>query len=492
MSRVKLDNLPTEIKKRIVELCAEQDERFQERLTAIERMGGAELALDQIRARHGRSVGTLFCLSRSWSEIAASYRFKVRPSSPSPPRAPVKVPAQVLKLSQTEDITFKVWVSHKRLAFFTTLIIDKATAPAYEAFLPILGGLPNVRTLILHQPFFDRILAAQPIAQRSIDGGPHLTPLGCVCIGELRKTIQRVERLDIQLENYPLSRSIAGKTSSTLKTLRFNLKCVAGKSNKLLAFLALFPSLQTLEIDCDTATSDDVDVFQGSPQALPALARLVIERPSSNKHAARLAAVFAGSLRSLRIQSHEHRFPGYISLDVVFPLVQRLELAGEWFSVSPFYSFATPRTFPGLRVIELAADHMIGIGDKSSLLPVLEAFTALPTHPLSQVVLRNSSRVTCAEERAYVERWNADIPRVRIDLGVDLLPAPNTLHGDAFDETSDVDDFEAGRSEVATTLDFLIDWHQRIRAGGPTEREEYTRLAEILEVAEFERFALQA
>lgn len=86
--RASLDSLPTELKKRIVELCAEQDERFKQWThhfeEQVEQSAGLEMAgeLDDlvrnVTHRQQSSIGSLFCLSRQWSELAAPFRFKVR------------------------------------------------------------------------------------------------------------------------------------------------------------------------------------------------------------------------------------------------------------------------------------------------------------------------------------------------------------------------------------------------------------------------------
>jgi len=77
--RTTLNHLPTEIKAFIAQLCSEQDRRYKEWSTAYDKLHG-RVAIEAKRLQdgvHGRSVATLFVLSKEWSDFAAPYRFEV-------------------------------------------------------------------------------------------------------------------------------------------------------------------------------------------------------------------------------------------------------------------------------------------------------------------------------------------------------------------------------------------------------------------------------
>jgi hypothetical protein len=74
-----INDLPTELKKYIVELAAEQDEVFEQWTTAVMNQvdGGRMGWSDQHQQRYKSGLGALFCTSKQWSELAAPLRFKV-------------------------------------------------------------------------------------------------------------------------------------------------------------------------------------------------------------------------------------------------------------------------------------------------------------------------------------------------------------------------------------------------------------------------------
>lgn len=82
--RVKLDDLPTDLKQRIVQLCAEQDARYKEMVAALSSRtssGGHDCLepedLARLAVRNWPTVGVVFRLNRAWSELAAPYLFTV-------------------------------------------------------------------------------------------------------------------------------------------------------------------------------------------------------------------------------------------------------------------------------------------------------------------------------------------------------------------------------------------------------------------------------
>lgn len=77
-----INDLPVELKKYIVQLVAEQNDFHLEWIEALHPHlnDKTEEALDEHRRRWFGGLGPLFCTSRLWSELAAPFRFRVRPS----------------------------------------------------------------------------------------------------------------------------------------------------------------------------------------------------------------------------------------------------------------------------------------------------------------------------------------------------------------------------------------------------------------------------
>lgn len=81
--RVTLEGLPLEIKTRIVEMCAEQDQRLKVMIAEAERRAindddaVFETLVETFKRRHQLSLGALFCASSTWSALAAPHLFTV-------------------------------------------------------------------------------------------------------------------------------------------------------------------------------------------------------------------------------------------------------------------------------------------------------------------------------------------------------------------------------------------------------------------------------
>lgn len=81
LPRATMDALPTEVKTRIVEFCHEQDERLRQWNKRLSQFDLSWPALKSDRQQtirqHPCTIGVLFRVSKTWSAIAAPFRFKV-------------------------------------------------------------------------------------------------------------------------------------------------------------------------------------------------------------------------------------------------------------------------------------------------------------------------------------------------------------------------------------------------------------------------------
>ncbi|GAA5970770.1 hypothetical protein JCM11641_004448 [Rhodosporidiobolus odoratus] len=135
LSRRTINDLPAELKKRIVELVALQDESYKQWTTAIHPHleDGLQPALEQQRQRYGKSLGALFQCSKAWSDLAAPFRFKV------------------LKASRA-DILFQLNVPASRHQHFTRIELDSPDPACLTATLVVGSKLLRLRELVLLGP----------------------------------------------------------------------------------------------------------------------------------------------------------------------------------------------------------------------------------------------------------------------------------------------------------------------------------------------------
>ncbi|GAA5850017.1 hypothetical protein JCM8547_000983 [Rhodosporidiobolus lusitaniae] len=117
-SRCTINNLPAELKKEIAELCAEQDERFRVWLeNKAKTTSKAELKKE--KSILGRSISSLYQVSKEWAELAAPYLFTV------------------LKTTRL-DLRYNCAIFPSKLAFFREFHLDRSDRQAGD----ILAALP--------------------------------------------------------------------------------------------------------------------------------------------------------------------------------------------------------------------------------------------------------------------------------------------------------------------------------------------------------------
>lgn len=76
--RFQLSDLPTELKDKIAQQCHAADVRLRKYIDAPERVGDSSATnLRNVQISRGRSIGSLYAVSKEWKNICVPYRFEV-------------------------------------------------------------------------------------------------------------------------------------------------------------------------------------------------------------------------------------------------------------------------------------------------------------------------------------------------------------------------------------------------------------------------------
>jgi hypothetical protein len=164
-----LDGLPTEIKIRIVEECAAQDEKWgllrdhlkecidvaegvhpdQEARPAATDQTNARHALEAVNRAYGSTISVLFRLSREWSVLAGPHRFKVRLAPACCVSCSLIMSTlQVIRTSQTRSLLFRDHILPQRSQLFRKVWFDSSDRQAFHDFVLILHQLSNVTEVV--------------------------------------------------------------------------------------------------------------------------------------------------------------------------------------------------------------------------------------------------------------------------------------------------------------------------------------------------------
>ncbi|BGP52229.1 hypothetical protein JCM10450v2_008200 [Rhodotorula kratochvilovae] len=449
--RVNLADLPLELKTKIAQLCAEQDEAFKTWSDAYARANEHDAQkVEEIRKFHGFSLGALFCTSKEWSEIAAPFRFPT------------------LKASRTMDDTYRYIVAFRRAQHFTDLHIDSSDPTVLDAFLPILGQLSGVQRLAFEQSllqhiFRDKQNSRERLCDRASAGAPTFA------LEALRRHVSRATRLELDLQGLHSLRTTLS-TATCLRSLRIDLTTVDEPSRVVKGVLAWAShSLQELELDCDESTKIVVpsDVIEKGPSLRSITLNVVDVRPWH----LRFALLFTATLARLRIAG---------PLEPPHPAAYALT------------DFFTGRTFDALKHLEVVGEHKIASRLLDLFTPAvsLERFVQADQHPLRHLHLFNPFKDRQLWE--YSESSSLYRPQVRrIELQpTEAYPDPVMINGH---EPGALDSCHAYYADMAVdrVVEYINEVHQRAQGNRRCRKAEYHRLAMLLKLAELDRVAME-
>ncbi|BGP52271.1 hypothetical protein JCM10450v2_008242 [Rhodotorula kratochvilovae] len=471
MPRVKLDDLPSEVKTRIVELCAEQDERFQEWTAAVKAMGAMKAELAEIRRSHGRSLGALFCTSKGWSEMAAPFLFTT------------------LVASKSTSMAFCCSVAFRRFQHFTKLVLDAVPTSTLDSLVPVLRNLTNVRELSIHHSFFD--YGFKDATTRDYfsfwTAGRTRREAGVDALGVL---VCQASTIALRLATSSQVNAVIVRTEA-LTSLRLALDSFANSASKLLELLQLVPSLQKLHLSGSHDTT--VVVPDPTPAGLPKLVSLTLEAPNIHPDFLSVARLFADDLMYLRVDapydSEGTTQPATLA-GTVFTRLKRVELEDHDDCILPAFEALAPTAFPSLMQIRICSKDLEVVDEFDGYsLEVIGAFDMQEDHPLRLVEMIDPTRPTCTDLCTIVDEWNS---AHRVKLAVESGWLPDSAFLREIHLSEDEDELIARREAVERTVDYLVAETHRARAvqGEEAAAGEYRRLARVLQAAELDRVAM--
>ncbi|GAA6032811.1 hypothetical protein JCM8097_000807 [Rhodosporidiobolus ruineniae] len=368
-----LGDLPAELKARIVELCAEQDERFRE-----------------------------------WVKTQASRGEPVKHSGTCPRGA-------VLSYSIV-DLRFKCAVALRRFHLFRELHVDYLLGNGTTDLLPYLPHLHNVRKLVASQYALYESWDEDSV---TLDWNPQQAPAVQYAAASFRRL-----RTLVELEAKALDREYDGPRAflpfvqnnySTLRRLVLSFTEPSAVDLGLVDILAAASGLEDLSI------SSEDDIFEGDPfdlstvqrdlKTVPPLKRLTIS--SLFLHASHLAlpCVFSDTLEhfSLTCDAVDEGFVGLqqpVFSTESLPHLTHFAMSGDICLLHSTLFSLHPSHFPGLTHLELDLyDIDDWVEDDEKPLKHFEPFPHLERVTLKRLDMHDDETVATLRRVAERNNW---------------------------------------------------------------------------------------
>ncbi|GAA5887589.1 hypothetical protein JCM6882_001462 [Rhodosporidiobolus microsporus] len=372
-----MNDLPTEIKARIVELCAEQDERFQRWLTTRPTVAAD---LKKHGLMYGRSVSALFRVSKQFSELAAPFLFKILKSS--------KI-----------DLRFNYAVAPRRLPLFQQIVLEATTRQRNsDQLLPVLPRLTRAKKLTLHGQAFADLWDANDV---SLDFVSLQSSKALYAALSLR-TLSGITELSVDNVRSHSYKEIIPTFSSTLRVLRICTLPMYGSVpvKDLAAGLSSAPHLEELDLRLISESPEhlfvDLTTTQRNLKTPLALRHLSLTVNLLHSSHLPFITLFSATLQSLSLDcmSGSEVIPqGYSPpafSSEVFPVLTTLSVTGEDDAVWDTLASIEPSHLPSLAHLELTLFDVPDWADPDSspltrfaLFPHLTCLTVGVFHGLS-------------------------------------------------------------------------------------------------------------
>ncbi|KAK4332712.1 Proteophosphoglycan ppg4 [Rhodotorula toruloides] len=483
--RVTIDALPTEVKTRIVEFCHEQDERMRR---WIERLSDFDLNWPQYKPirqktvrEHPSTVGVLFGMSKTWSAIAAPFRFKT------------------LSASKMESSIFSHFVGPRRSQHFNKLRLDPCqNYPVITALLPSLN-LSNITDLTIDGAWYTASIGAygdyDPWSFVVRQSNYAALPVAALLrqINTLRLVHVRPVEFCRMMPHVP-----------RLTTLHITTSRADGLQPRLGGMLVELPHLHDLHLTCESSARTEREPFNfqlvirdtQQHTLLPQLRRFSYSGEVSATSVV-FAALFSKTLEELTIDAvHDDGENEGPSLgDDCFAALTHLKLAGSWLSSWPILESLSPGRTPKLRSLTYEAHECVGGIEEEhrGILNMVNHFcktARLAPHEFAfHLHLRND--IWSAADRDFAAAYSAKHKNLPICLSCDEhLPSfgwsdpcePPLEQLDSAPLAREI------REDVQRTLRFVEDLGRQLEASGTPA--DWSRAAELLRAAEFERSAM--
>ncbi|BGP15942.1 hypothetical protein JCM10213_003627 [Rhodosporidiobolus nylandii] len=484
-----INDLPVELKKRIVEMVALQDEVYEEWTAHVGEHLSVNMAgeLDKQRERYKSSLGALFRVSKEWSQLSATWRFRV------------------LKASKA-GIFFQFSVSPQHATLFTRVELDSADPASLSTVLSLIPRLPHLSQLAIHRCALEAADSLPPVLM-AMDKPSSLQWLMRTVLHGAAERVPRLETHSLGMQHIGM---LLKHWHKPLRVLHIHADAAvwAGSARLLGLSLSQCSALQELRILSEGSEGDDLLKFERLAAALsapsttlPPIRHLVVCNPLLTSDTLVFANIFSSTLRRLTLRALADDIwtpdgdlqSGPELRDERFPHVESLEIAGVATHVlnKTFASLET-KHFPQLRHLELELQELrelAGSDPTTTPLPVIAAqlldLRTLRIHEGTSLEprLRPALVAFCAA-RSITASYFPDLP---------LYPmSPFLVNGlyrydTALQSIYTRPRFAMARPAVLTALRFLAD--EVVRAERNDDEASFVGLAAALQTLELERLA---
>ncbi|BGP43984.1 hypothetical protein JCM10450v2_008201 [Rhodotorula kratochvilovae] len=402
-ARANLGDLPNELKTKIAQLCADQDEHFRRWTKPLYDQYASDDRFKALARTHGHSISALFRTSKEWSRLVAPFRFKV------------------LKVSRTNNAVFSYYVAFRRITHFTTLILDEAPASTYDAFFPILGQLTNVTSVVFRQSAYDALKAGAPSYWSLSSTSAELETRSGAAMTAVKSVLLRATRLEVDVKRQKTAASIL-RQAPRVRSLCLQIDCLEADPTDFFALISTV-SATLEELELHGSKLPDSRTPPLPYLELPTLRRLTFQVFELQPFIFRLSALFAKSLEHLRIAletapDDPDPWDAYRENMDTFPHVQRLELAGSSWAMTEITPAITPETFPSIR--RLYCEWLDSVSPARTRSPndayvLARLFLRAKDHPIEEVRLMDPIEPSWPSAYRAVAAWKLPAGR-RITL----------------------------------------------------------------------------
>ncbi|GAA6032870.1 hypothetical protein JCM8097_000838 [Rhodosporidiobolus ruineniae] len=325
-----LGDLPAELKARIVELCAKQDERFKE---WVKSRPSVEAELKQKQAWHGRSVSAFFRVSKEFSTLAAPYLFRV------------------LKASKF-DLRLKCADPTLRHLLFRELNLDSAELGKLTDIVAILPQLVGVNKLAISDKALRKLWGRETVTLNELS----LAVLTAQYSAAMFKRLSKLEEIVTADVTPPKLLPFVLNSGATLRILDLVFD-VTGLDVQSLALVLSPISLDKLDIkftgDHGPSMSLDLARLQPYLSTPPPVKTLVFSSGFFHASLFDFCATFSSTLETLSVSSTSlgpletgtYSAPRLASQ--LFPHVKDFSLSDYSYSLDTLQSIR-PQHFPAL------------------------------------------------------------------------------------------------------------------------------------------------
>ncbi|EGU12977.1 Salivary gland secretion 1 [Rhodotorula toruloides ATCC 204091] len=511
--RASLDGLPIEIKTRIIELCDRQDKWLAElhrylKTYAEEReswnddlpQGTSKMLAhcEDLAANFGSTVAVLFQLNRSWSSLAAPFRFKVRrPHSTAGSARTERTVAQTIKVSRTAGTLFQLYIAPKYGRCFRQIDFDEDTPnETFRSILALLPYFPHLVDARLSNAGFSDFLPGHSTRDDDQLTWYDLVNQAPMGLGRLLNSLVTLET-DANSEN-SLSRII--KITRNLRSLRLTARRPSWSGEHFVQIIAKLPLLLDLEVPPTTSADILKDVAAAAVSLrLPRLTSYTGPLHSDLASSLALPSAFASSLRRLTFKINDEFEDAFEDdgeplwpSDTLFPHVRSLTIKTTHDENVRALGGVSPQRFPSITSVHVQA---------AIFADTIESSYGLAADYLCANFSRTGTlrhvRLSIEDEPFRAHALDSVDERIRLPgISVSTNPMEPFVHWAFFSATADRQgaqdgycvDGDRAAELVDRTMDFLTDWHRR--AAETDDDGAYARLAVVLQRGELERVAM--